>query len=428
MLIAEPPGRALGGSLRPAGDKSISHRALIFAGLAAGESRIDGLLVSADTSATRAAMEQLGAVIRDEGDTLVVQGTGERGLQAPTHELDMGNSGTAMRLLAGVLAGQGFRSVLTGDESLSGRPMGRIIRPLQSMGARISAAAGDTAPLHIDGHAGLQGVAYASPVASAQIKSCLLLAGLYAKGVTSVTEPHLSRDHTERMLPLFGVSCVDASVTGGSRLHAADVVVPADPSSAAFLTVAALLVPGSEILLQNIGLNPTRVAFYDVLCEMGAELVFENQRNLGSEPVADLRVCHSGRLRGVDVSGASIPAMIDEVPALLALAACADGVTRVRDAAELRVKESDRLAVMGQGLRQLGIEVTDYPDGIDITGGQPQSGSVDAHGDHRCAMSFAALGQVVEGGVHITGAELIGTSYPGFHADMGRLGASLSGR
>lgn len=425
MLTAEPPGRALSGRLRPAGDKSISHRALILAGLAAGESRIEGLLRSADTSCTRQAMVQLGAQVRDEGPLVLVRGTGAAGPRAPSADLDMGNSGTAMRLLAGVLAGQPFSSVLTGDASLSTRPMGRIIRPLRSMGAHIEAAEGDRAPLRIAGTTQLHGIEYASPVASAQIKSCLLLAGLYATGRTRVSEPRLSRDHTERMLPLFGVACEDGAVTGGSRLQAAAVQVPADPSSAAFLAVAALLVPGSELMLTGIGVNPTRVAFFDVLQAMGADLVFESPRLQGREPVADLRVRYSGQLRGVDVPGEWIPSMIDEVPALLALAAAADGVTRVRDAAELRVKESDRLAVMGQGLRALGVAVTDHADGIDVCGGALRAARVDAHGDHRCAMSFAALGQATPGGLRIAGAELIDTSYPGFHADMRSLGARL---
>jgi len=426
VLVAEPPGRSLSGHLRPAGDKSISHRALIFSGLARGESRIVGLLRSADTDATQTAMSQLGARYNEEGGALRVIGTGAEGLAPPAADLDMGNSGTAMRLLAGVLAGQPFDSVLFGDASLSSRPMGRILRPLRSMGARIDAEDGDRSPLRIHGTTELQGIDYVSPVASAQIKSCLLLAGLYARGRTKVTEPRLSRDHTERMLPVFGVACQDRSVQGGDRLQGAEVSVPADPSSAAFLAVAALLVPDSTLKLTEVGINPTRVAFYDVLKAMGADLAFTNERMLGQEPVADLQVRYSGRLRGIDVPGDWIPAMIDEVPALLAIADCAEGVTRIREAAELRVKESDRLEVMGTGLRALGIGVADYEDGIDITGGLPHSGAVEAHGDHRCAMSFAALGQVVGGGIGITGAELIGTSYPGFHDDMRRVGARLS--
>lgn len=426
MLRAEPPGNALRGRLRPPGDKSISHRALILGGLAEGITRIDGLLVSADTSATRLAMEQLGAAVSEEGATVCIRGLGTAGLHAPSTPLDMGNSGTAMRLLAGVLAAQAFDSELVGDASLSTRPMGRIIQPLELMGADIRAGAGGRAPLRIRGNPGLQGIDYASPVASAQIKSCVLLAGIYARGRTRVTEPRPSRDHTERLLPHFGVACDQASVQGGSRLLAAPVQVPADPSSAAFLVAAALLVPGSELLLEGVGTNPTRTAFYSVLHGMGAQLAFHNPRLDSGEPVADLRARHSGRLRGIDVPADWIPAMIDEIPVLLALAAFAEGTTRVRGAAELRVKESDRLRVMGQGLQAMGIEIAEFPDGMDVVGGTPRPASVDGHGDHRCAMSFAVMGQAIEPGLEISGTELIGTSYPGFQDDMRSIGARLS--
>lgn len=418
--------RPLRGELRPPGDKSISHRALIFSGLAEGASRIEGLLVSGDTNATRNAMEQLGARYEEQGDVLVATGIGRRGLQAPTGILDMGNSGTAMRLLAGVLAGQPFDSVLSGDDSLNGRPMGRIIRPLELMGARVESEEGGRAPLRIHGNPALQAIDYESPVASAQVKSCVLLAGLNAQGVSAVREPRLSRDHTERMLPQFGVTIGPGpSVAGGQSLHATDVQVPADPSSAAFLAAAALLVPDSEVLLRGVGLNPTRDAFYRVLERMGARLEFLDRRETGGEPVADLRVRYSPDLRGVDVPADWIPAMIDEVPVLLAVAARARGTTRIREAEELRVKESDRLAVMARGLAAMGIELREYPDGIDITGGASRHAVTQASHDHRCAMSFAVLGLVSEGGVAIDGAEYIDTSYPGFRADLEGLGAHL---
>ncbi len=425
-LHVTPAATPLNGTLRPPGDKSISHRALIFSGLAAGESRIEGLLVSGDTTATRNAMEQLGARYREEGGALVATGIGEAGLQAPEGVLDMGNSGTAMRLLAGVLAAQPFDSVLSGDASLNSRPMGRIIKPLELMGAKVAADEGGRAPLRIQGNPKLRGIDYASPVSSAQVKSCVLLAGLFAEGVSRVSEPRLSRDHTERMLPHFGVAVGEGpSIEGGQALRAADVIVPADPSSAAFLATAALVVPGSEVVLRGVGLNPTRDAFYRVVELMGGDLEILDRRTEGGEPVGDLRLRYSPDLRGVDVPPEWIPAMIDEVPILLALAARARGVTRIREAEELRVKESDRIAVMARGLAAMGIDLTEYPDGIDLTGGPSRFARVASSHDHRCAMSFAVLGLVSEGGVEIEGAEYIDTSYPGFRADLAGLGARL---
>lgn len=425
-LRVRPSVRALQGTLRPPGDKSISHRALIFAGLAEGRSQISGLLDSGDTRATRAAMEQLGARYMEDGDVLTAIGVGGAGLRAPTETLDMGNSGTAMRLLAGVLAAQSFDSVLSGDESLNRRPMTRVIRPLELMGARIEAAQGGRAPLRITGAKGLKGVHYDSPVASAQVKSCVLLAGLFAQGHTSLSEPRQSRDHTERMLPQFGVVFRDElSLEGGQSLLAADISVPADPSSAAFMVAAAMLVPGSDVRLRSVGLNPTRDAFFRTVEAMGGRLTLENQREEGGEPVADLRARYSPSLKGIDVPGEWIPAMIDEIPILLAVAAAAEGVTRIREAEELRVKESDRIAVMARGLGAMGLRVQEYPDGIDIWGGASHHANVQAAHDHRCAMSFAVLGLRSEGGVSIEGAEYIDTSYPGFVGDLAGLGAVL---
>jgi 3-phosphoshikimate 1-carboxyvinyltransferase len=427
MILETAPIEApLGGELTPPGDKSISHRSLIFGCLAAGETRIEGLLDSEDVKATAAACRQLGMGYREAGDVVLLQGVGEQGLSAPRAELYMGNSGTAMRLLAGVLAAQPFDSVLTGDESLSGRPMNRIVKPLRAMGAGIETGPGGRPPLKIRATAGLRGIDYESPVASAQVKSCVLLAGLFASGRTSVREPLLSRDHTERMLPAFGVELDgDRAVQGGSRLRGTSLRVPADISSAAFFMVAAALVPGSDILLRNVGLNATRNGIVRVMRAMGADLVVENERLSGGEAVGDVRVRYAGRLRGTEIPENIVPALIDELPVILALAACCEGTTRVRGAAELRVKESDRLAVMAAGLRTLGVELEEFPDGMDVTGGVIGGGVVDGAGDHRCAMSFCIVGQVATGPVTVHGCHNIDTSYPDFVADLSRLGGCV---
>ncbi len=358
------------GELTPPGDKSISHRAVIFSSLAEGRSRITGLLQSEDVNATLNACRQLGMQSEKEGDTLVITGVGSTGLSRPDSPLDMGNSGTAMRLLAGVLAAQPFESILTGDASLSRRPMTRIVKPLTLMGARIETAEGGKPPLKIYGNPDLQGIDYVSPIASAQVKSCLLLAGLYAKGRTTVSEPLKSRDHTEKMLPAFGVDLHgNCGVTGGSRLQAAAIHVPADISSAAFFLVAAAMVPGSDLLLRNVGLNQTRDGIIHVLEAMGADISILDRRLQGGEAVGDIRVRYCGRLRGIDIPVELIPSLIDELPVILALAAVSDGTTRLRGAGELRVKESDRLAVMAKGLEGLGVSLREFEDGMDITGG-----------------------------------------------------------
>ena len=426
ILRTVPAAAPLSGTLQPPGDKSISHRALIFACLAEGESRVRGLLEGEDVLATLAACRQLGMEARKEGDCWILQGAGTRGLRAPEGPLDMGNSGTAMRLLAGVLAAQPFDSVLIGDESLSRRPMNRIVRPLERMGARIATSEGGTPPLRIHGNPALNGIEYDSPVASAQVKSCLLLAGLYARGRTAVREPVLSRDHTEKMLPAFGVTLAgDRAVDGGSRLRGATLEVPGDISSAAFFLVAAALVPGSDLLLTNVGLNATRDGIVHVLRAMGADLEILDRRESGGEAVGDLRIRHAGRLRGVDIGADEVPALIDELPAIFALAATCEGTLRLRGASELRVKESDRLAVMARGLGTLGVEVEEYPDGIDIRGGPVCGGTVDGAGDHRCAMAFCVLGQVASGPLTVTGAHNIATSYPGFADDLVRVGGRV---
>ncbi len=431
-LLAHAAAGPLRGELTPPGDKSISHRALIFACLAQGESRIGGLLDSADVRATAEACRQLGMQLRREESGHVARGVGDRGLQPPAAPLDMGNSGTAMRLLAGVLAAQSFDSELFGDASLSRRPMKRIVAPLTRMGAIIETAEGGTPPLRIHGTPGLQGIEYESPIASAQVKSCLLLAGLYASGHTTVREPLRSRDHTERMLPAFGVALHgDCGVTGGSRLRGTDVRVPADISSAAFFLVAAALVPGSDLLLRDVGLNDTRDGIIHVLQAMGADLEVYDRRRFGGEWVGDLRIRHNGRLRGIDIPVERVPSLIDELPAILALAATAEGVTRLRGAEELRVKESDRLAVMAHGLETLGVQLRELPDGMDVQGGATrggaiQGGAVDGAGDHRCAMSFCILGQVASGPVSVDGCENIDTSYPGFVDDLLSVGGSVT--
>ena len=426
ILTVEPADAGLKGEITPPGDKSISHRALIFSSLASGQSEISGLLESEDTLATMKACEQLGAVVVRERGNVFITGTGGS-LRPPSNGLlDMGNSGTAMRLLAGVLSGQGFDSTLSGDDSLNSRPMKRIVVPLTMMGADINPTQAGTAPLSIRACSGLKAIEYVSPVASAQIKSCVLLAGLFASGTTHVREPRLSRDHTERMLPIFGVNLPSScSVEGGSKLKACRFAVPADISSAVFALAAAAMTPGSDVLLRQVGLNPTRTGFLRCLEAMGADISISNQSAQSTEPVGDIRLVFNGNLKATDVPESIIPDMIDELPMLMALAATTPGVTRIRGAAELRVKESDRIAVMASGLKKMGVELQEYPDGIDIKGGKVSGSRVESAGDHRCAMSFAVLGLVASGRVMIEDAEFIATSYPGFDRDMSLLGANM---
>lgn len=432
-LLAESAPGPLQGELRPPGDKSISHRALILATLAEGQSRIDGLLRAADVDATADACRRLGAHIEGGNGETRVQGVGRAGMAAPDGPLDLGNSGTAMRLLAGVLAAQGFDSVLTGDESLRRRPMDRIAQPLRKMGAVIRTAPGARAPLEIEGGHPLHGIVHRSPVASAQVKSCVLLAGLHAAGETRVIEPAPSRDHTERMLLAFGADMPgEIAVRGGGRLRATDLAVPADISSAAFLLAASVTVPRSRVLLRDVGLNPTRAGFIEALQAMNCDVVISRRRNFGAEPVADVEVRWRNGVRAIDLGTQSIPAIIDELPALMVVAALADGVTRIRGAAELRVKESDRIAVMAEALTRLGFAVSERPDGVDIEGdplalerGGGAEVAVDAAGDHRCAMSFAVLAQALGNVVRISGAAGIATSYPDFTGDLSALGGAV---
>jgi 3-phosphoshikimate 1-carboxyvinyltransferase len=411
------PSGPLRGSVGVPGDKSVSHRALMFGALAEGTSRIRGFLEGEDTRATAAVLQQLGVRIETpaEGER-VVHGVGLHGLRASMDPLDCGNAGTGMRLLAGLLAGQAFDSTLIGDASLSKRPMRRVTNPLASMGARIDTQDG-LPPLRVRGGQHLQGIRYELPVASAQVKSALLLAGLYAAGETEVIEPHPTRDYTERMLAAFGWPIAfepgRAKLSGGHTLHATDVDVPADFSSAAFFLVAASIVPGSELRLPAVGLNPRRTGLLEALRLMGADIRVENPRESGGEPVGDIVVRHAP-LHGVELPEALVPDMIDEFPALFVAAAVAEGRTVIRGAAELRVKESDRLAAMATGLRALGITVDETPAGATIHGGTLSGGTVESLTDHRIAMSFAVAGLVAQAPVRINDCRHVATSFPGF--------------
>ncbi|RPE81747.1 3-phosphoshikimate 1-carboxyvinyltransferase [Vulcaniibacterium tengchongense] len=414
------PGRPLRGSLRVPGDKSVSHRAVMLGALAEGTTRITGFLEGEDTRATARVFQRLGVRIEAPGPSeRVVHGVGLHGLRGTAEPLDCGNAGTGMRLLAGLLAAQAFDSTLVGDASLSKRPMRRVIEPLTQMGARIDAADGGLPPLRIRGGRRLRGIEYALPVASAQVKSALLLAGLYAEGETVVREPHPTRDYTERMLAAFGWPIAfapgQARLSGGHRLRATEVAVPADFSSAAFFLVAASVVPGSELRLEAVGMNPRRTGLLTALRRMGADIREENAGEQGGEPVADLVVRHAP-LHGAEIGGELVPDMIDEFPALFAAAACAEGRTVVRDAAELRVKESDRIAAMAAGLRALGAGIEEHPDGATIVGGPLRGGRADSRGDHRIAMSLAVAAQRAAGEVRIDDVANVATSFPGFDA------------
>ncbi|WP_258868184.1 3-phosphoshikimate 1-carboxyvinyltransferase [Alkalilimnicola ehrlichii] len=412
------PGGALQGKLRVPGDKSISHRSIMLGSLAAGVSEVSGFLEGADALATLAAFRAMGVEIEGpEQGRLRIHGVGLHGLQAPAAPLDLGNSGTSMRLLCGLLAGQTFDVELVGDQSLSRRPMQRVTGPLASMGARIEATDAGTAPLRIHGNPNLQSLAYRMPVASAQVKSAILLAGLYARGQTCVTEPAPTRDHTERMLRGFGypidVSGETACLEGGGCLQPTHVEVPADISSAAFFLVGASIAEGSDIVLEHVGINPTRTGIIDILRLMGASIELSNQREVGGEPVADIRVV-SQPLQGIEVPPELVPLAIDEFPAIFIAAACAEGETVVTGAEELRVKESDRISTMADGLVALGIDARPQPDGIRIRGGQLTGGRINSHGDHRIAMAFAMAALRANGAITIDDCANVNTSFPGF--------------
>lgn len=416
------PSRGLTGDITPPGDKSISHRAVMLAALAEGATEIRGFLTGEDTLNTANAIRMLGVPVEDRGGgTLIVQGSGMRGLSEPQGVIDLGNAGTGIRLLAGVLAGQPFFSVLTGDQYLRKRPMARIVGPLREMGAVIDGRRDGTyAPLAIRGGGDrLRPLHFVSPVASAQVKSAVLLCGLFADGETSVTEPSRSRDHTERMLRSFGVVLREdglrVSLAGRQALRSpGTMVVPSDLSSAAFFMVAATIVPGSDLLIRNVGVNPTRTGAVDILRAMGADIAFEQVREQAGEPVADIRVRHR-RLRATEIRGDVVPRAIDEVPILCVAAALAEGTTVIRDAAELRVKESDRIATMAAELRKLGVEVRERPDGMEIDGRESlRAGVFESHGDHRVAMSLAVAGLAAPGETIIQDSSWIETSFPGF--------------
>jgi len=412
------------------GDKSISHRALMLGSVAEGRTEVSGFLAGDDCLATAAAMRALGVTIEQPGTTeLLIEGVGRDGLQPPDREIYLGNSGTAMRLMAGLLAGQRFSCTLTGDESLTGRPMGRIITPLTLMGAAIESDCDGTPPLQLSGGLRLHAIDYDLPIASAQVKSAILLAGIYADGRTSVTEPAVTRDHTERMLSSMGVDISarggTISIAGGQDLRGCAVEVPGDLSSATFIILATLLSQDADIIIKSVGVNPTRTGIIDILKEMGADLTLENRRSLGQEPVADLRV-RASRLRGAAVDPALVSLAIDEFPALFVAAAAAQGTTIFSGLEELRVKESDRISAMADGLRQLGIDVVETPDGAVIQGGRFSGGEVDSYHDHRVAMSLAVAGTVADGEVLIRGVDNVDTSFPGFRDLMSSLGAKIT--
>ncbi|MBE9181148.1 3-phosphoshikimate 1-carboxyvinyltransferase [Oculatella sp. LEGE 06141] len=421
LTICPPEALALQGQIQIPGDKSMSHRALMLGAIAQGETRIQGLLLGEDPRSTANCFRAMGATISElSTDWVTVQGIGLGQLLEPADVLDSGNSGTTMRLMLGILASHPGRFfTVTGDRSLRSRPMSRVIQPLQQMGAHIWHRTGGLAPLAIQGQV-LKPIHYRSPIASAQVKSCVLLAGLMADGRTTVTEPALSRDHSERMLRAFGAEvAVDpdtcsATVTGPATLTGQTVVVPGDISSAAFWLVAGAIVPGSEVVVENVGVNPTRTGVLDALVAMEADITLENQRTVAGEPVADIRVRHS-QLKACTISGDLIPRLIDEIPVLAVAAVFARGTTVVRDAAELRVKESDRLTVMATQLQRMGAQVTELPDGLEIVGGTPLTGTeVDSFTDHRIAMSLAIAALMATGTTTIQRAEAAAISYPGF--------------
>ncbi len=411
------PGEKISGNIRVPGDKSISHRSVILSSIAEGVSHISGFLQGEDSLNTIKAFQQMGVAIERECDRVQVTGVGLQGLRAPSADLDMGNSGTAMRLMLGLLAGQNFASRMVGDHSLSSRPMLRVIDPLRTMGASIESADGGRAPLQIYASQGLQAISYDMPVASAQIKSCLLLAGLYATGETRVHQPAPTRDHSERMLRAFGCEVVsdgsEIRMLAGQTLSACDVEIPADISSAAFFMVAATISADSDITLQHVGINPTRTGVIDILNLMGARIELLNRREIGGEPVADIRV-QSAQLTGIDIPRELVPLAIDEFPVLFVAAACARGSTRLSGAEELRVKESDRIQVMADGLTVLGIATRVQLDGIIIEGGRIGAGTVDSHGDHRTAMAYCVASLRAQGDIRINNSDNVKTSFPGF--------------
>lgn len=418
----------LRGEITVPGDKSISHRAVMFGALAKGTTSITNFLKGADCLSTISCFEKMGIEIEQLPSEILIHGKGLHGLNAPETILDAGNSGTTTRLLSGILAGQAFCTTLTGDASIQKRPMTRIITPLSQMGGKIESLSDNgCAPLKITGHP-LKPIHYLSPVSSAQVKSCVLLAGMYADGITKVTEPYLSRNHSELMLRSFGADVISegttAAITGNPVLEGQKVIVPGDISSAAYFIAAGLLIPGSEILIKDVGINPTRDGILKVCADMGADIQLLNKRKYGKEPVADILVKHS-ELKATVIEGALIPTLIDELPMLAVMAAFAQGTTVIRDAQELKVKESNRLDIIVQHLSAMGADIIPTEDGMEIHGGKPLKGAVlDSYMDHRIAMSFAVAGMAADGETEILNASCVDISYPEFYRDMAAISAS----
>ena len=417
MIITKK--KHLQGSLVIPGDKSISHRGIMLGAISHGTTRITNFLQGADCLSTISCFQKMGISIENDGAEVLVHGKGLHGLQPPSEVLDVGNSGTTTRLLSGILAGQPFTSSLTGDESIQRRPMGRIMKPLTMMGASfVSERNNQCAPFSITG-GHLHGIRYISPVASAQVKSCILLAGLYAQGSTSVTEPYVSRNHSELMLSHFGASI---SVAGSTvtiepepKLEAREIHVPGDISSAAYFIAAGLLVPGSELLLKHVGINPTRDGILQVCKQMGADITLENINSDSGEPVADILV-RTSSLKGTTIGGALIPTLIDELPVIAVLAACAQGETIIRDAQELKVKESNRIDTVAENLKSMGADVQATEDGMIIQGGKPLHGAlIHTNKDHRIAMSFAIAGLTAKGETILEDGDCVNISYPDFY-------------
>ncbi len=423
------PGGSLNGKARVPGDKSMSHRSIMLGSLAEGVTHVKGFLNAEDAMSTLKAFRAMGVEISDPVDgEVTIHGVGKHGLRAPDEPLYLGNSGTSMRLLSGLLAGQDFDCTLTGDESLSSRPMRRVTEPLALMGAKIETEEDGTAPLRIKGTKHLKSIDYRLPMASAQVKSCLLLAGMYAEGKTSVTEPAPTRDHTERMLRGFGYPVVrngrKSSIDSEGKLTATSIDVPSDISSAAFFLVGATIAKNSDITLRHVGMNPTRTGVIEILRLMGAKIGVLNEREVGGEPVADLRVI-SNKLKGIKIPERLVPLAIDEFPVLFVAAACAEGQTILTGASELRVKECDRIQVMADGLQTLGIEAEPTPDGMIVNYGEIGGGTVKSHGDHRIAMAFAIAGLIANDTITIENCANVNTSFPEFRDLATGLGLQL---
>ncbi|NQZ90474.1 MAG: 3-phosphoshikimate 1-carboxyvinyltransferase [Colwellia sp.] len=438
LTITTGLARKISGDITVPGDKSCSHRSIMFGSLAEGTTHVSGFLPGQDCLATMNAFKAMGIQIEgpDAQQNVVIHGKGLHGLTAPKSALDIGNSGTTIRLMSGLLAGQKFSSEMAGDSSLNKRPMARVVDPLKLMGANISAAENGTPPVICAGvkeNEALTAIHYDLPMASAQVKSCVLLAGMYANGVTSVTEPGITRDHTERMLTAFGYPVLvedtpigkKVSIEGGHKLTACDIQVPGDISSATFFMVAGLIAKEGELTIRNVGMNPTRIGSINILKQMNGDLTVINKRMAGGEPVADI-VVKSSQLQGIDIEERDVPLAIDEFPAIFIAAACANGTTRLRGAEELRVKESDRIQAMADGLKELDINCTVFDDGIDIVGGQLSSGTIHSHDDHRIAMSFAISSLRASGEIKILECDNVATSFPNFVTLANQVGLTLN--